>query len=146
MSTSQFMPSSIPTPVMALHGYTAHCLVLVLVSPISWMISAWVRGPGKSCLLAKTRTGTPFNSSSCVNIHYFKHQQQLLSGRRQFFSVCRVDYEDDCLRVWIVASPVLPDPFLSCQVPNLELDVLVLHGFHVECRCYVRRAYSEQPG
>ena len=46
--------------------------------------------------------------------------------------VGRVNDEYDCIRVLIVTSPIWSKASLTAEVPDLKLETLVVHGFHVE--------------
>eukprot|EP01107_Rhizomastix_libera_P007631 TRINITY_DN22655_c0_g1_i2.p1 TRINITY_DN22655_c0_g1~~TRINITY_DN22655_c0_g1_i2.p1 ORF type:complete len:101 (-),score=20.70 TRINITY_DN22655_c0_g1_i2:73-375(-) len=62
--TIHSIPSPIPSPVFAEHPWICHGLSRILCNSSDSAISCGVADPTKSCLFARTITGTPFNFSS----------------------------------------------------------------------------------
>jgi len=48
------------------------------------------------------------------------------------FSVLTVNDKHETLRASVIVSPKGTDLVLATNVPNIELDILVCHGFNVE--------------
>lgn len=61
-----------------------------------------------------------------------QHALQLLAGLNDTVTVVAVDDEDDTLRVLEVVPPQRSDLVLSTNIPDRELDVLVLDRLNVE--------------
>lgn len=114
-------------------------------------ICAAFKAPFWSCLLANTSRMESLSSSSCVSTTapksqfrprehreegaqpaYLQHGVQLLLGDVQSIDIGRVHDVDQRVRVGVVAPPVGADAGLPAQVPDLELDVLVLQRLHIE--------------
>lgn len=65
-----------------------------------------------------------------------KDEPELLFGDFKAVAIGGVDHVDDGAGVGVVGTPVGPDRGLSAQIPDLEFEVLVLHGLDVEADCY----------
>ena len=65
-----------------------------------------------------------------------EHPLQLLAGLNNTVAIVAVDDEDDALRVLEVVAPQRADLVLAADVPDRELDVLVLDRFDVEAYHY----------
>ena len=61
-----------------------------------------------------------------------QHALQLLAGLNDTVTVVAVDDEDDTLSVLEVVPPQRSDLVLSTNIPDRELDVLVLDRLNVE--------------
>lgn len=62
---------------------------------------------------------------------------EFFTGCRDALCVAGIYDIDDCLCVWVVASPVWPNAGLSAQVPNLKLDILVRYSLNVETDSWI---------
>lgn len=60
---------------------------------------------------------------------------KLVLGLVDAFPVLTVDDEHEALGAGVVVSPQGTDLVLPANVPDVELDVLVCHGLHVEANC-----------
>ena len=70
-----------------------------------------------------------------------EHALQLLTGLDDTVTIVAVDDEDDTLGVLEVMSPEGTDLVLTTDIPDGELDVLVLDGLDVEtCRQALKSA------
>lgn len=70
-----------------------------------------------------------------------EHQLELLPRDLNSFLVSRIDHEDDRVGVLVVASPVGTQACLAAEVPDLEFEVFVGHGLHIEAHSY-RQVYQ----
>ncbi len=61
-----------------------------------------------------------------------QHALQLLTGLNNTVTIVAINNEDDALGVLEVMSPERSDLILSTNIPNSELDVLVLDSLDVE--------------
>lgn len=61
-----------------------------------------------------------------------EHALKLLAGLDDTVAIIAVDDEDDALRVLEVMSPERSNFVLAADIPDGELDVLILDGLHVE--------------
>lgn len=61
-----------------------------------------------------------------------QHALELLPGLNDTVAIVAVDNEDDALGVLEVVSPQRSDLVLTTDIPDGELDVLVLDGLDVE--------------
>ena len=61
-----------------------------------------------------------------------QHPLQFFAGLDDTVAVIAVDDEDDALRVLEVVPPQGSDLVLAADIPDCELNVLVLDGFDVE--------------
>lgn len=50
-------------------------------------------------------------------------------------AVLAVDNENETLGSGVVMPPERPDLVLPSNIPDIELDILVRHGLHVETNC-----------
>lgn len=66
--------------------------------------------------------------SSC----YFEHHEKLFFGCFHSGFVGWINHVDHCVGVVVIRAPIRPDSWLASDVPSLELQVLVSHGFDVE--------------
>jgi hypothetical protein len=63
---------------------------------------------------------------------FVEHALQLLAGLDYTITIVAVNDEDDALRILEVMSPQRPDLVLTTNVPDGELDVLVLDGLDIK--------------
>jgi len=156
--THQSSPSSKPSPLIAQLLKMLHCRFLSVSSPrpsltsAADMASGWScgreqeKGEGQ-CQLADLCTGPTRPSERADETHLLvgkdeelcvvelllvEHGEELGLVDGEAVAVGRVDDVNDGLGVGVIAPPVGPDRGLAAEVPHLELDVLVLHGFDVE--------------
>jgi hypothetical protein len=61
-----------------------------------------------------------------------QHALQLLTSFYDTIAIIAVDNKNDALRVLEIMSPQRADLVLTTNIPNCELDVLVLNGLNVE--------------
>ena len=61
---------------------------------------------------------------------------KLLPGFLHPFGVCGVDDVDEGIGVGDIVAPILPQSFLSSDVPNVEFKVVVKEVFDVEALCW----------
>ena len=66
---------------------------------------------------------------------FLQHNLQLLLWKLKSLSIRRVDHENHCVGVLVVASPVGTETSLTAQVPHLEFEPLISHSFHIETNC-----------
>ena len=85
------------------------------------------RGGGSDFAVA----GSSRRGKAIVTAH-LEHCEELLLGDFEAVVVSGVHHENQRVRVGVVASPVGANARLAAQVPDLELDVFVLQGLHVE--------------
>lgn len=52
-------------------------------------------------------------------------------------SVLTVDYENETLSAGVIVSPQGTNLVLTSNVPNVELDILVGDGLHIEADCAI---------
>jgi len=67
-----------------------------------------------------------------------------LLGNANAIPVHAVNHVDDGISVGIVTSPVGPDACLTSEVPDLELQVLVLDRLNIEPDCCKQTIASVQ--
>jgi len=67
-----------------------------------------------------------------LELLFGEHLVELLLVLVDAVSIVGVDDEDEALGVLVVMSPELSDLIFANQVPDIELDVLVLNSLHVE--------------
>ena len=70
-----------------------------------------------------------------LELIFLQHNLQLLLRKLKSLSIRRVNHENHCIRVLVVASPVGAETSLTAQVPHLELESLISHSFHIETNC-----------
>jgi len=88
-----------------------------------------VHGIGQILLVGKNQeNGIP-------ELILVQHTLQLLSGLNNTVTIIAVNDEDDALGVLEVMSPQGSDLVLSTNIPDGELNVLVLDGLNVESNC-----------
>jgi len=85
-----------------------------------------VHGIGQILLVGKDE------KKSVTEFVLIEHALQLLTGLNYTVAIVAIDDEDDTLGVLEVMSPQRTDLVLSSDIPNRELDVLVLDGLDVE--------------
>ena len=69
---------------------------------------------------------------SITEFIFIQHALQFLTGLDYTIAIVAVDDEDDTLSILEVMSPQRSDLVLSADIPDGELNVLVLDGFDVE--------------
>ena len=67
-----------------------------------------------------------------LQLIFVQHAMQLTSGLCNTIPVVAIHDEDQGLSVQIVMTPEWSDPILATDVPNREIDVLVLDSFNIE--------------
>jgi len=60
---------------------------------------------------------------------------QLLLGFVNTFPVLAVDHKNEALCSGIIVPPQRPNFILTSDIPDVELDILIGHRFHVETNC-----------
>lgn len=69
---------------------------------------------------------------SISQLIFVEHSLQLLPSLNDTVAIVAVNHEDDTLCILEVMPPKRSDLVLSTDVPNCELDVLILDGLDVE--------------
>jgi len=64
-----------------------------------------------------------------------EHLVELVVGLGDTLTIVGVDHEDETLSVLEVVPPEGTDLVLTSDIPHGEVDILVLHGLHVETDC-----------
>ena len=100
----------------------AFCEALSAVSPNEQKVQAY----RKILLVGKDQ------EESISQLVLVEHALQLLTGLDDTVTIVAVDDEDDTLGVLEVMSPEGTDLVLTTDIPDGELDVLVLDGLDVE--------------
>ena len=75
LATSHSMPEESPSPVLAEHGWMCHTRSRMLCKPSASVTSSGGKAFNRSCLLAKSSSGTPASFSSCAG-HRRTHPRQ----------------------------------------------------------------------
>ncbi len=64
-----------------------------------------------------------------------ENTMELLLGLVDSIAVRGINHEDETLRAGVIVSPERSDLVLPSDVPDVELDILIRHGLHVEANC-----------
>jgi hypothetical protein len=73
-----------------------------------------------------------YQQQTILHLTVAQYTMELLLGLVYSVPVLAVDDEDEALGAGVVVPPERPDLVLPTDVPDVELDVLVGHGLHVE--------------